>query len=219
MSAVLLGGAGRWTDPWHPFAETNAAIAEIAADAGVPLEQPDDVDTALAGFASGPLPSLVVVNVGLPRDERPVPFTDAVRGFHRLLASPVPLLVLHVSTTSFADDDAWERAVGGVWVRGTTMHPPYGPARVRVVDDEHPITAGSSDFTLQDERYTRLRVAPDVRVLLEHEHEGERHPLAWVHERAGGGTTVHDALGHSAASFASPEHRAFLRRALVFLTR
>lgn len=219
MSAVLLGGSGRWTDPWHPFAETNAAVTALAASAGVALEQPEDVDTALAAFATGPLPSLVVVDVGLPRDDRPVPLADARAGFHRLLASDVPLLVLHVAATSFADDPLWERALGGVWERGTTMHPPFGPAAVRVVDAALPITAGLPDFTVEDERYTHLRVSPSVRVLLDHEHEGERHPLAWVHERPGGGTTVYDALGHSAASFASPEHRAFLTRALAFLLR
>ncbi|MBF4604372.1 ThuA domain-containing protein [Curtobacterium sp. VKM Ac-2884] len=219
MSAVLLGGSGRWTDPWHPFPETNAAVTALAASAGVALEQPEDVDTALAAFATGRLPSLVVVDVGLPRDDRPVPLTEARAGFHRLLASDVPLLVLHVAATSFADDPLWERALGGVWERGTTMHPPFGPAAVRVVDDAHPITAGLPDFTLEDERYTHLRVSPSVRVLLDHEHEGERHPLAWVHERPGCGTTVYDALGHSAASFASPEHRAFLTRAVTFLAR
>jgi uncharacterized protein len=216
-SAALLGGAGRWTDPWHPFAETNDAVAAVAAEAGLDLDRPSDVDAALASYATGELPSLVVVNVGLPRDDRPVPLPEADIGYRRLLASGVPMLVLHVSTTSFADDADWETALGGVWVRGTTMHPPSGPAAVRVVDDTHPVTAGIDDFVLHDERYSFMRVSPAVRVLVDHVFEGTAHPLVWVHERPGGGTTVVDALGHDGRSYAAPAHRALLRNALSFL--
>jgi uncharacterized protein len=215
---VLLQGAGRWSDPWHPFAETAEALAAIAAEAGIDLRRATDVDGELEALAAGPLPSLVVVDVGLPRDDRPVPLTpEGDAGFRRLLRSDVPILAVHVSSTSFADDPDWEAALGGVWVRGTTMHPPSGPAAVRVVDDTHPVTNGLRDFVLHDERYTHMRVSPDVRVLLDHEHEGERHPLCWVHERPGGGVTVYDALGHDARSYASPEHAALLRRALRWL--
>lgn len=214
---VLLGGVGRWTDPWHPFDATNRALVDIGREAGVLLTQAEDVDAALASFASGPLPSLVVVNVGLPRDDRPVPLSWAEAGYGRLLASDVPVFAVHVSSTSFAGDERWERVLGGVWVRGTTMHPPSGPCTVQVVDDGHPVTDGLSDFALDDERYAYQRVAPDVRVLVDHEHDGIRHPLVWVHDRPGGGTTVYDGLGHGSASFAAPAHRALVAQALRFL--
>lgn len=217
MSALLLGGTGRWTDPWHPFADTNRALVDTAADAGVPLTPVHDVDQALERFASGPLPDLVVWNLGLPRDDQPVPLPGADAGFRRLLHSTVPMLALHVSSTSFAGDPDWERALGGVWVRGVTMHPPSGPCTVRVVDAGHPVTAGLEDFALDDERYSYQRVSPDVRVLVDHAHEGRTHPLVWVHERAGGGRTVYSGLGHAAASFESASHRRLLRQALHFL--
>lgn len=215
---LLLRGDGRWADPWHPFDETAAALAAIAAEAGLAVRVSGDVDGELAALAAGELPPLVVVDVGLPRDGLPVPLPAAVAGFRRLLRSTVPILAVHVSSTSFADDLDWEAALGGVWVRGTTMHPPSGPAEVRVVDDTHPATNGLRDFVLHDERYTRMRISPDVRVLLDHEHEGSRHPLCWVHRRPGGGITVTDLLGHDARSYGSPPHRELLRRAFAFLT-
>ncbi|MGN6409458.1 MAG: ThuA domain-containing protein [Curtobacterium sp.] len=217
MNAVLLGGVGRWTDPWHPFAETSAALTAIAAEVGIALRPSPDVDRTLESFRDGPLPSLVVVDVGLPRDGLPVPLPAADPGFRRLLGSRVPMLAVHVSSTSFAGDDDWERALGGVWVRGTTMHPPSGPCTVHVVDDQHPVTAGLGDFSLDDERYSHQRVSSEVRVLVDHEHDDLRHPLVWVHDRPGGGTTVYDGLGHSGASFASPEHRRLVAQALRFL--
>jgi len=217
VSALLLGGTGRWTDPWHPFADTNRAIVDTAADAGVRLTPVPDVDDALAGFATGTLPDLVVWNVGLPRDGLPVPLARADPGFRRLLQSAVPMLALHVSSTSFADDPDWERALGGVWVRGTTMHPPSGTCTVRVVDAGHPVTAGLEDFTLDDERYSYQRVSPAVRVLVDHDHDGRAHPLVWAHERPGGGATVYSGLGHAAASYESASHRQLIGQALRFL--
>ncbi|MDP4332717.1 ThuA domain-containing protein [Curtobacterium sp. A7_M15] len=217
MTAVLLGGVGRWTDPWHPFAETTAALTAIAAEAGIALSSSPDVDRTLESFRDGPLPSLVVVDLGLPRDGLPVPLPAADPGFRRMLGSRVPMLAVHVSSTSFAGDDDWERALGGVWVRGGTMHPPAGPCTVHVVDDQHPVTAGLGDFSLDDERYSHQRVSSEVRVLVDHEHDGLRHPLVWVHDRPGGGVTVYDGLGHSGASFASPEHRRLVAQALRFL--
>jgi uncharacterized protein len=217
VTAVLLGGVGRWTDPWHPFAETTAALTAIAAEAGIALSSSPDVDRTLESFRDGPLPSLVVVDLGLPRDGLPVPLPAADPGFRRMLGSRVPMLAVHVSSTSFAGDDDWERALGGVWVRGRTMHPSAGPCTVHVVDDQHPVTAGLDDFSLDDERYSHQRVSSEVRVLVDHEHDGLRHPLVWVHDRPGGGVTVYDGLGHSGASFASPEHRRLVAQALRFL--
>ncbi|MYT75365.1 MULTISPECIES: ThuA domain-containing protein [unclassified Streptomyces] len=212
---LLLGGVGRYTDPWHPFADTNRGLTDVAREAGVVLEQATDIDAALASFAAGALPDLVVVNIGLPRDGSPVPAdAGAAAGLARLLESEVPVLAVHSSATCFPDDEVWESGLGGTWVRGTTMHPPYGRAHVLVTDAGHPVTADVDDFELDDERYTHLRHDPRVRVLLAHEHEGGRHPLLWVHTRPGGGLTVYDALGHDGRSYASESHRTVLRRAL-----
>jgi hypothetical protein len=214
-SGLLLGGTGRYVDPWHPFADTNAALSAVAREAGVDLDAAPDVDAALARLAEGPLPALVVVNLGQPDDGRPVPAdARAAAGLARLLAGPTPVLAVHSAATCFPGSPVWEAGLGGIWVHGRTMHPPYGRARVEVTDPGHPITAGLSGFTLDDERYTHLRRSPAARVLLGHEHEGHRHPLLWVHTRSGGGTTVYDALGHDGRSYESAAHRAVLRRAL-----
>ncbi|MFJ4716487.1 ThuA domain-containing protein [Streptomyces sp. NPDC088785] len=215
---LLLGGVGRYTDPWHPFADTNRALRGVAREAGVALEQAADVDAALASLAAGALPELVVVNLGQPGDGGPVPGgAPAAAGLARLLGSTVPVLAVHSSATCFPDDAVWESGLGGTWVRGTTMHPPYGRAHVLVTDAGHPVTAGLDAFDLDDERYTHLRHDPGVRVLLAHEHEGRRHPLLWVHTRSGGGRTVYDALGHDGRSYACGAHRGVLRRALASL--
>jgi hypothetical protein len=237
LSALLLSGAGRYADPWHPFAETSEALAGLLREAGFGVDIAADVDSALARLAApgGPaagtahgrtahggaagtgLPDLLVVNVGLPRDGQPSPGTpDASAGLRRWLADGRPLLVSHVSSTSFLDSPEWPDALGGRWVRGTSMHPEYGPAAIHVLPDSGAMVQGIPDFELLDERYSYLRTAPAITIHATHTHEGQEHPVMWSLDRMPG-RTFYDALGHDAASFQSPEHREILLRAIAWL--
>ena len=221
--ALLLSGVGRYADPWHPFAETSAALAGLLGEAGFAVDMAEDVDSALSGLAApgGPadagLPDLLVVNVGLPRDDRPSPGTpEASAGLRRWLADGRPLLVSHVSSTSFADAPEWETGLGGRWIRGTSMHPEYGPAAIHVLQESGALVEGIEDFELPDERYSYLRTAAGIKVHATHTHEGSEHPVMWSLDRRPG-RTFYDALGHDAASFQSPEHRELLLRAIAWL--
>lgn len=225
-TALLLTGEGRYADPWHPFADTSHALAGLLRDTGFDVVISGDVDEALADLAhadAAGLPSVLAVNVGLPRDGRPSPGTpDASAGLVRWLGSARPMLVTHSSSTSFVDLPAWEDGLGGRWVRGTSMHPDYGPAAVRLLHDSGPVVAGIPDFVLPDERYSYLSTCPDITVHATHRHDGRDHPLMWSLHRGTGtggrrGRTFYDALGHDAASYSSPEHRAILLRAIAWL--
>ncbi|MDQ0662663.1 type 1 glutamine amidotransferase [Arthrobacter ulcerisalmonis] len=192
LTALLLTGEGRYADPWHPFPDTSGALAGLLREAGFAVVISGDVDEALADLAHADnvdLPSLLAVNVGLPRDGRPSPGTpEGSAGLARWLGSDRPLLVTHSSSTSFADLPAWEEGLGGRWVRGTSMHPDYGPAAVSVLRASGAVVAGIPDFVLPDERYSYLSTCPDITVHATHSHEGRDHPLMWSFERlpAGG---------------------------------
>src|SRR6188474_1322046 len=75
--ALLISGAGRYADPWHPFARTSAAIAELVTDAGLAVEITEDVDGALAGLAES-APDLLILNIGDPGGPSPENVTDEV---------------------------------------------------------------------------------------------------------------------------------------------
>src|SRR6478752_1946662 len=68
--ALLISGAGRYADPWHPFARTSAAVAEIVTEAGLAVEIAEGVDDALAGLTDS-APDLLELNLGDPRGPRP----------------------------------------------------------------------------------------------------------------------------------------------------
>ena len=222
---LLLSGAGRYSDPWHPFPETSARVADALRDAGLDVSVSDDVDGVLARLSSE-APDLLVLNIGAadgplgPGIEEPEP--DSARdaasrdGLLAHLGAGRPLLALHVSATSLGFVPEWESILGGIWVRGTTMHPDYDRAHIHVETDSHPIVAGIGDFDTDDERYSWMRVDPAVRGLAWQEHDGVRHPLLWTHAY-GGARVVYDALGHDAASYDSPEPRALVARSARWL--
>jgi hypothetical protein len=107
--ALLISGAGRYADPWHPFARTSAAVAEIVTEAGLAVEIAEDVDDALAGLTVS-APDLLMLNIGDPlgpgpenaEDDAPDPASDerSRSGLLAHLAAGRPLLALHSSSTS-----------------------------------------------------------------------------------------------------------------------
>lgn len=84
---------------------------------------------------------------------------------------------------------------------------------------EHPLTAGLDGFTLVDEVYDDLQLAPDITGLLSAPQPGTGavQPLLWAREH-GGGRVVHDALGHHPPSYDVPEHHEIVRRAIHWTT-
>ena len=223
--ALLLSGAGRYADPWHPFAQTSAAVAQVVTEAGFAVEIVEDVDAALAGLAES-APDLLILNIGDPAgphpenvvDDAPDPARDerSRTGLLAHLAAGRPLHALHVSSTSLGYVPEWESVLGGIWVPGTTMHPDLDDAHIEVDTDAHPVVNGNADFVVHDERYSWMRVAPQVRGLAWHEHDGARHPLLWTHDY-GGARVVYDALGHDERSYPSAARRSLVSRAARWL--
>ncbi len=227
---LVLSGSGRYADPWHPLAETSACVADILRAAGCTVTVDDDVDARLASLARTDDVDLLVLNVGAGRtpeeravvqssnDREPLPLSDtdaATREGLLAHAARRPLLALHASSTSFGFVPEWESVLGGIWVRGTSMHPPYGRARIEVATDAHPVVAGIQDFDTHDERYSCLRVSPEVTPLAWHEYQGS-HPVLWARGR-GGARVVYDALGHDARSYDATEQRRIIAQAAGWL--
>ena len=228
MSArtLLLSGAGRYSDPWHPFRLTSARIADVLTGVGLDVTVSEDVDEALGDLADADAPDLLVLNIGASdgphatgiEDQPASSVRDAAAraGLLAYLSAKRPLLALHVSSTSLGFVPEWEQVLGGIWVRGTTMHPDYGRAHIHVETGSHPIIAGIGDFDVDDERYSWMRVDAAVRTLAWQEHDGVRHPLLWTHSYEGA-SVVYDALGHDDRSYDSAEHREILVRSARWL--
>jgi len=215
-NVLVVSGVGAYGDPWHPLPETSATLADLIAAVGHTVAITDQVEPALSDLTGV---DLVVVNVGCPRPARPSQALEPVStGLSKHLAAGGGLLGIHVSATSFTTMAEWPAILGGHWVRGTSMHPDQDQAQIRIADEAHPITTGLSDFTAFDERYSYLRLQPDVVVLGRHEHDNEQHPILWAHEHLGA-RVVYDGLGHDTSSYQSPGHIRFVERSVAWTLR
>lgn len=220
--AIILSGAGRYADPWHPYPETSAALAELARAAGFTVEISEDPDAALAGLADDV--TLLVVNAGDPEgpdDTARVQPAASVTGeanaaLDAAIDRGIGILALHAAAASLRAYPAYGRALGARWVRGESWHPPIDEARVHIVGN-HAIGEGLGDFTVFDERYTDFHLHDVIEPIAEHEEGGGRHPLVWARE-FGRSRLVYDGLGHDTRSYESPGHRELITRSLEWLT-
>ncbi len=211
---LVISGSAAYADEWHDFPTTSARVAAVLEGLGHSVRITEDVGPALA--SPGPA-GLLVLNIGRPAGARPADGARAARTcLKSYLAAGGGLLALHSSVIALSTVPELRGLLGGAWVEGRSMHPPYGEAAVERTAAGHPVATGLGDFAVLDERYSYLDVEPDATVLFDHEHDGDRHPLVWA-RTAGSGRIVYDALGHDAASYDSAGHQALLGRSVRWL--
>jgi len=218
MSALIMSGAGRYADPWHDYPATSARIADVLVDVGLAVEVSDDVDRSLVSLVERTDINLLVVNAGISVEDPPDHTVDGAvgAGLLQFLRRGSSLLAMHSAASTLPDIPEWESIIGARWVNGMTMHPEIGHAEIHVHPDRHQVVASAVDFEVWDERYSFLRVAPDVVALASHEYAGMTHPLLWVREHEGS-RVAYDALGHDERSYQSPDHTALLGAATRWL--
>lgn len=209
--SLILSGGGEYRDPWHPFAATSELIAALLTDLGHHVEISELVADSLADLSGW---DLIVVNAaaGPPADT-----SAAQAGLRAALDRGLGVLAIHVGVTTLLALPFWEPVTGAAWTP-ESMHPKAGPCRILTYPARHPISAPVPDFDITDERYSYLRLAPDLVPLAAHEHAGGLHPLLWARDR-GPSRIVADALGHDERSYDSPAHRQLISRAAQWLTR
>ncbi|MCS5716454.1 ThuA domain-containing protein [Herbiconiux sp. CPCC 205716] len=217
-SALMLSGSGRYADPWHPFARTSTKLAELAREEGLVVDQRHDIDDAVAEFATGPLPDLVIADLGRPQDGAPAPATERGQAGLRRLVEHRPLLAVHAAASTFADSPAWTNAVGARWIPGVSWHPDRDILTASVDPAAHTAVGELVPLVLNDERYLELQnAAPGRTVLYRHpDDDGVLHPSIWLLDRKGI-RSAYDAYGHDEVAYESPDHRALIRRILRWL--
>jgi uncharacterized protein len=214
VRALVLTGEREFADQWHDLAATSGRLAEILEQAGFGVEVRADVGAALA---HGPAVELLAVNCSGAATEagtRSVLPAEAMAGLSRHVSGGRGLLAVHSAVMSFADWPAWAGLVGARWHEPESMHPPRGPAPVRVCTGAHPIVDGITDFVTDDERYSYLQIAAPFVTLAEHDHDGRAHPLLWARTSGpAGARVVYDGLGHDLVAYDNPTQRELVGRA------
>jgi type 1 glutamine amidotransferase len=146
--------------------------------------------------------------------------------FVNLLKQGVGILFLHHSLASYQNWDEYEKILGGKYYlaagtkdgqsheASTFQHDVEVP--VHVVDPNHPVTRGVSDFILRDEVYGKYEMLLDMRPLLETSHPLSSKTIAWWHPY-GKSRIVFIQLGHDHWAYENPAFRKLVKQALVWL--
>jgi uncharacterized protein len=132
-------------------------------------------------------------------------WSDAARqNFERAIASGTGLVVLHSANNAFSGWVEYEKMIGLLWREGSN-HGDYHEFVVRIVDRQHPITAGLEDFRQWDELYHNLLHMHEVPVHVlataysspDRHGTGKDEPMMAV-TQYGEGRVFHMVLGHVA---------------------
>lgn len=94
-------------------------------------------------------------------------------------------------------------------------HPEQSTFGVEIIDGDHPVTDGVSDFEVFDEPYQVAYDEDRVRVLarMNHPDLDERYPVIWVREH-GDGRVCYSSLGHTDEALEHESHRRLLANAV-----
>ncbi|MBM4001114.1 MAG: ThuA domain-containing protein [Planctomycetes bacterium] len=147
------------------------------------------------------------------RNDKPLADESAIReNLAAFVKRGGGLFVLHFASGAFGDWPEYRQIVGRVW-DGKNTHDPRGPFTVHVVDNDHPVTRGMSDFGTDDELYIGLEGDRDVRVLATARSvvTGRDHPMAFAF-RYGEGRVFHTPLGHDDRAIRAPGAAELIRR-------
>jgi type 1 glutamine amidotransferase len=141
--------------------------------------------------------------------------------FEAYVASGRPILAHHGGIASYDDWPRYGELLGFAWVWGVTTHSPLGDHTVRVLPTGHPLVAGVDDYTLFDELYYDVRIAPGLApaVHAAAEWDGAARPMILSAEGGrvrGAGRTAYLANGHDLRAFACPAMAQIWRNAVAW---
>jgi hypothetical protein len=131
-------------------------------------------------------------------------------GLLNWVASGKAYLGIHSAGDSFRGCPEYRAMVGGWFI----THPAYRDYQVSVVDPEHPITEGLSEFCVKDEQYI-TDYDPRVDILASALWQGDKMPVAWT-KTWGEGTVVYIALGHDPEACKNETFQLMLKRGCLW---
>lgn len=145
--------------------------------------------------------------------------------FIKLLNRGVGLVGVHHSIANFQDWPEYRNIIGAkYYLKVTTENGvtyPRGQYKhdvdinVHIKDAKHPVTHGLSDFSINDETYTKYTFDKGSRILLTTDHSMSNKELCWVRNYANA-RVCFIQLGHGPRAYANPNYRRLVRQAISF---
>ncbi|MEI6809068.1 MAG: DUF6807 family protein [bacterium] len=127
-------------------------------------------------------------------------------------------VLFHAASTAWSDWPEFCDMIGMTWEKGRSGHGKYHSFAVNILDKNHPVTAGMSDFQhMKDELYGKQVLHKGARVLASAFSDksmggsGTNEPMIVVAE-FGKGRVFHNAMGHDVKPMADPAFQTLMLR-------
>jgi uncharacterized protein len=207
MKVLIVTGFDVGVHNWRDTTQQTVADLEESGKFDVKVSE----DFGIFESSSLDRYDVVVLNYGYWNE--PEPTDEAKEAILDYVKSGKGLVALHFASSSFQEWDEYRELLGRVWVKGTGGHGPRGEFTVKIGDNEHPITAGLSDFKADDELYAKLSGDAEIEVLAtaDSDWSGKVEPIVFV-KPYGKGRVVHNVLGHDTRARENPAFRTLLVR-------
>ena len=200
-------------DYWHPARTPRAGLAPLE-DAGFAFDWIEHArDWSAQRMAAYPVVILTKSNNVSSSDRGPWVTDEVQTAFREYVHSGKGLLVIHSGSADYQELPVLRSVLGGVFA----SHPPQCPVTV-VPREGHPLTAGSTPFTLQDEHYMMELddLQADVFVTTTSEHGTQ--PGGWTRTE-GAGRVCMLTPGHNLPVWLHPSYQTLIHNALRWCCR
>jgi uncharacterized protein len=200
IQVLLLTGDD--VSPAHNWREMAEATREVLVNSGK-FEVRVSEDPSI--LESSRLSSYDLIFMTLYNSKLPTPSDKAKENLINFVKSGKGFAVSHLASASFKDWPEFQKMCGRYWVMGTSGHGPRSTFKVKVVNKNHPITKGVSDFETDDELYAKLQGDAPVQVLVEADSDWSKktEPLVFV-QPYGQGRVFSETFGHDRKAIMNP---------------
>jgi len=208
IKVLLITGDDVGAHPWREISETTREILVGTGKFDVKVSEDPlilESETALKNY------DVIVFTIYAQKlGELP---GQAQENLLNYVKSGKGFFVQHLATASFPKWEEFGKLCGRKWVMGTSGHGPRADFTSKIVDKEHPITKGLTDFTTNDELYAKLQGTEEIHVLVQADSDWSKktEPLIFV-KNYGQGRVVHNAYGHDRKALMTPSVQKIIIR-------
>jgi len=208
IKVLLVTGDDVSAHPWREMSETTREILVNAGKFDVKVSEDPLILESATALKNYDVIVFTIYSAKLKElsgqaQENLLNYVKAGKGF----------FVQHLASASFPAWEEFGKLCGRKWVMGTSGHGPRSVFQSKIVDKQHPITAGLSDFSVDDELYAKLQGAEDIHVLVTADSDWSKKTEPLVFTRAyGQGRVVHNAYGHDRKALMTPNVQKIIAR-------
>ena len=208
IKVLLITGDDVSAHPWREMSETTREILVNAGKFDVKISEDPLILESATALKNYDVIVFTIYSAKLAElpgqaQENLLNYVKSGKGF----------FVQHLASASFPKWEEFGKLCGRKWVMGTSGHGPRAEFQAKVADKQHPITAGLTDFAVDDELYAKLQGDAKIQVLVTADSDWSKvtEPLVFI-QNYGKGRVVYNAFGHDRKALMTPNVQKIIAR-------